>query len=310
MARNHNTEGSSGSRFPDGFRILKGKQEYVTYVDHSSIRIWVSEVAAHYDNHTHSAIEIIMPHRGTSIYYVADETFRVQSDEILIIPSGTPHALTEQEETYRHLLLFEPNPLMSLRDIPSIALMMQKPVYLKEDTELRRQVRALLDQVIGCYDLKEPLWNSQCYSYLLQAYVLLGRNYLQTFAPPTRAERQSVDLPIMNSAVIFINEHCMDNITLEQVADFAGFSKYYFSRTFKSFMGLSFSDYLTRKRLNVAVDLLVRTNQPIQSIAESSGFGSTATFNRVFRDHKNCTPTQFRAIYGTMLSPNAGPPDF
>ena len=33
-------EAMSRSRFPDGFRILKGNQEYVTYIEHSSLRVW------------------------------------------------------------------------------------------------------------------------------------------------------------------------------------------------------------------------------------------------------------------------------
>ncbi len=295
---------SANSRFPDGFRILKGRQEYITYVDHSSIRIWESDVAAHYDNHTHSAIEIIMPRQGVSIYQLTDKSFQVQPGEILIVPSGCPHALTETAETSRHLILFEPNPLMTLRDIPAIAAMMQEPIYLDTDTPLRAEATALLRELIACYGRREPMWNTQCYGYILRLYALLGREYLRSVSPSAQAVRHRIDSPIINSAITYINEHYMDEISLDEIAAFAGFSKYYFSRIFKSFTGYSFTDYLTRKRLNVAVDLLVRTDQPIQTVASASGFNSTATFNRVFREHKNCTPTQFRAIYGTILMPS------
>ena len=295
-----------GSRFPDGFRILQGKQEYVTYMEHSSIRIWASDVASHYDQHTHSAIEIILPHRGVSMYHLQNETYNVNPGEVLIIPSGLAHALTESADTQRYLVLFEPNPLLSLRDMASIAPMMQQVIYLHDDSELQDQVNDLLMQMVNCYFEKEPMWNTLCYSSLLQVYALLGRQYLKATAPQQYAGRRSIDPAIMNSAVTYINEHYMDDISLEQVAVFAGFSKYYFSRVFKQFSGVSFLDYLTRKRLNVASDLLVRTNQSIRDIASSSGFGSMATFNRVFREHKNCTPTQYRAIYSTFLSPAAG----
>ena len=33
-------EAMSRSRFPDGFRIMQGQQEYVTYIEHSSLRVW------------------------------------------------------------------------------------------------------------------------------------------------------------------------------------------------------------------------------------------------------------------------------
>ncbi len=297
-----------GSRFPDGFRIMQGKQEYITYLEHSSIRVWASDVATHYDLHTHSAIEVIVPDEGMSVYHLQDEIYRVQPGEILIIPSGWLHDLTEVQGTRRHLLLFEPNPLTAMRDMPAVNAMLQQPIYLQEDSDLRRQARELIDQVVDCYFRKEPMWNTQCYSYLLQMYALLGRHYLRAAGPAHSAAGRSIDPAIMNSAVTYINEHYMDDIFLEDVALFAGFSKYYFSRMFKQFSGVSFTEYLTRKRLNAAADLLVRTNQPVREIARTSGFGSMATFNRIFREYKNCTPTQFRAIYSMALSPGAGQP--
>ena len=309
MANKPVVDGADRKRFPDGFRILQGKQEYVSYIEHSSIRIWASDAATHYDNHLHSAIEVILPQRGVSTYRLPDRVYNVEPGQILVVPSGCPHELTEPQETLRYLLLFEPNPFMSLRDMPSISDLMQNPIYLSEDTELRRQVNELLMQVVNFYFEKEPMWNSRCYSYLLQVYALLGKNYLNSKAPQSAASH-SIDAEIMNSTLTYINQRYMDDITLEDVASFAGFSKYYFSRIFKQFSGSSYSEYLTRKRLNVATDLLVRTNQPIREIAEQSGFGSVATFNRIFREHKNCTPSQFRAIYGTVLSPGTGRPVF
>ena len=297
------------SRFPDGFRILQGRQEYITYLEHSSIRIWASDVSSHFDNHSHSAIEIILPSRGVPVYQLQDEVFRVQPGEVLILPSGCMHSLTEPPETQRYLLLFEPNPLLNLRDIPSVSAMMQQPIYLRADHALCKPVIKLLEQAVDCYFRKELLWNTECYSYLLQTYALLGRHYLET-AGPQHVSQHSIDPAIMNSAITYINEHYMDEMSLEDAALFAGFSKYYFSRMFKQFSGISFSEYLTRKRLNVATDLLVRTDQSIREIALASGFGSMATFNRIFRAQKNCTPSQYRAIYSMALTPPIDKPIF
>ena len=232
------------------------------------------------------------------------------ASEILIIPSGYPHALTETGDISRHLFLFEPAPLMCLRDMPSIEPFVRSPIYLKEDTETRRKVSVLLRNVIDCYYRQEPLWNLQCYSFLMQVYALLGREYLLRTAPGGGNGRFNIESPIMNSAITYLNEHYMEEISLEQVADFAGFSKYYFSRVFKSFAGMSFSDYLTIRRLNAATDLLIRTNRSVRKVALASGFSSMATFNRVFRQHKNCTPSQYRAIYSMALSPQPDKPIF
>lgn len=298
--------GKETSRFPDGFRILQGRQEYITYMEHSSIRIWSSNVASHYDPHSHSAIEIILPDRGVSLYQVREEVYRVRPGEILIVPSGWQHSLTEPPDTLRYLLLFEPNPLLSLRDMPDISAMMEQPIYLHEDSELQKQAQEILRRTVDCYMAREPMWNTLCYSHLLQLYALLGRHYLRVTAPEQYVARRSIDPAIMNSAITYINQRYMDDISLEDVALFAGFSKYYFSRMFKQFAGISFSEYLTRRRLNVASDLLVRSRQSIREVAVASGFSSMATFNRIFREHKNCTPSQFRAIYSIVLGPGTG----
>ena len=303
-------EATDRSRFPDGFRILHGKQEYITYKEHSSIRIWPSEVAAHYDNHLHSAIEVMLPDAGAAAYQLPDRMYHVEPGEILFIPSGCPHELTEPDNIRRYLLLFEPGPLYTLQDMPQVALMTQRPIYLQEPTALREQVRGLLHQAIDCYIQKLPMWNTQCYAYLLQAYSLLGREFLSTEMPYTPVRHKQIDPEIMNSVMTYITEHYMDDISLEDAAAFAGFSKYYFSRVFKDYAGISFSEYLLVKRLNAASNLLIRSNQPIREIAQESGFGSVATFNRIFRDHKKCTPTQFRAIYGSVMTVNIDSPIF
>ena len=305
MSNKPNVQEAEGSRFPDGFRILRGKQEYITYLQNSSVRIWPSDVAGHYDAHSHSAIEIIMPHKGVSVYHLPNEVYQVQPGEILIIPSGCLHTLTEPQDTMRHLLLFEPNPLEELRDLTAVSGLLQKTIYLHNSPALQKQVGDLLMQAVDCYTQKEPMWNTRCYACFFQVYALLAQEYLRTAAPALPHGAKSVDHEILNSAVTYIDEHYMDDISLEDVANFAGFSKYYFSRVFKQFSNLSFSEYLTQKRLKTAAYLLVSSGKSIREIAVASGFGSVATFNRVFRKYKHCTPTQFRAIYG-LTSPLHG----
>ena len=109
----------------------------------------------------------------------------------------------------------------------------------------------------------------------------------------------SVDSEGITAAMGYINSHFREELSLDDVAEFAGFSRYYFSRSFKKQTGYSFKDYLCQKRLQVAMDLLIRSNCSMRDVAIESGFGSVATFNRVFREKKGCTPTQYRAIYGT-----------
>jgi AraC-like DNA-binding protein/quercetin dioxygenase-like cupin family protein len=288
-------------RFPDGFRVLQGRQEFITYLEHSSIRVWPSERAGRFDMHVHSAVEIILPSQGTSVYRLLDEEYHVEPGEILIIPSNKLHELVEREGIIRYLILFEPGPLFSLLDMQQAYQVTQHVIYLHDQSEVHVQVDKLLHQLVDCYFQHKPMWNTQCYSYLLQVYALLAREYVQNAEPVADKAYRSIDAEIMNMAVNYLDEHFVEDVPLEKVAAFAGYSKYYFSRAFKNYFGVSFYDYLLVRRLNKAVDLLIHTDKSIGSVAEEAGFGSIATFNRIFRKHKNCTPTKYRGIYSDSI---------
>ena len=292
-------EAMSRSRFPDGFRIMQGKQEFVTYIEHSSLRIWYSEVPWRYESHCHSAVEIIMPVKGEVIYQVEDATYRVQADEVLIVPPNCVHGLSMNAGSARYLLLFEPDSIFSMRDMRLVEDILQTPIYLSSQPELQEAVRSLLNQCINCYDRREFMWNTLCYSYLMQMYARLGQSSLARNTQP-RPEARRMEPEIVDSARLYIDQNFKRSISLEDVSAFTGFSKYYFSRVFKQQMGVSFSEYLRGKRVSMAEDLLIHTRQSIQDIALSAGFGSIATFNRVFRESRGCTPSRYREIYGDM----------
>ena len=157
MENRMNAEIMTRSRFPDGFRILKGKQEYVTYIEHSSLRVWYSETPWLFESHHHSAVEIIVPLKGEVISTVNDCTYRVQSNEVLFIPPNWTHTLEMHEGSARYLLLFEPDVIFGMRDMQLVEDMLKAPIYLTGQSEAQDSIRALLVQVVNCYERREYL---------------------------------------------------------------------------------------------------------------------------------------------------------
>ena len=287
------------SRFPDGFRILQGKQEYVTYIEHASLRVWYSETPQYYDTHCHSAVEIILPVVGEVTYELPERTYRVQSDEVLIVPPNCMHNLVMEEGSARYLMLFEPDGVFGMRDLQLVEDLLHSPVYLTGQPELQHAVRELLLHCVNCYERREFLWNSLCYSYLMQMYVRLGQNYVAQ-SPMVEPDSHQIDPEIVDSARLYIDQNYKRSISLEDVSAFTGFSKYYFSRVFKRQTGVSFSEYLRQKRVRMAESLLIHSRLSIQDIASDSGFGSVASFNRAFREARSCTPSKYREIYSDL----------
>ncbi|QTE72503.1 helix-turn-helix transcriptional regulator [Clostridiales bacterium FE2011] len=287
------------ARYEDGFRVLQGRREYVTYLDDSSIRIWYSDIPWRYETHDHSAVEILLTLEGMVTYTIEDKIYQVRKGEILIVPPDTLHSLTMGEGSSRYLFLFESDAIMTMRDIKSMAMYFHKPFHLRDGSDAHVRIRELLLRAREAYEKRELMWNTMCYSCILRVYATLGQRYLSGIKPRTGENMRNMDSEVINAVMTYINNHYREELSLEDVAKFAGFSRYYFSRSFKRQTGYSFKDYLCQKRLQVAMDLLIRTNRSMRDVAIESGFGSVATFNRVFREKKGCTPTQYRAIYGT-----------
>ena len=102
------------ARYSDGFRVLQGRREYVTYPEDSSIRIWYSDIPWRYETHDHSAVEILLTLEGVVTYTVEDSVYQVRKGEILIVPPDTPHSLTMEEGSSRYLFLFESDAVMTM----------------------------------------------------------------------------------------------------------------------------------------------------------------------------------------------------
>ena len=195
------------ARHIDGYRVLEGKREYVTYQGDSSIRIWYSDIPWRYETHDHSAVEIVLVLEGTVTYSVEGTSYPVRKGEVLIVPSNTPHSLEMGEGSSRYLFLFETDTIMTMRDIKSMVLYLHKPFHLRDESDAHKQIRELLLRAKDFYEKQELMWNTACYSCILQVYATLGRHYLIGIRSRTGDTVRSMDTEVINAVMTYINDH-------------------------------------------------------------------------------------------------------
>ena len=88
------------------------------------------------------------------------------------------------------------------------------------------------------------------------------------------------------------------NLTLQSIADYAGYSKTHICRLFKTDTGKSFGETVSDIRLSHARYSLINTDTPIKSIAYNIGFESTEHFQRLFKRKTGFTPGEYRKKFG------------
>ncbi|WP_341785725.1 response regulator transcription factor [Jeotgalibacillus salarius] len=92
----------------------------------------------------------------------------------------------------------------------------------------------------------------------------------------------------------FIDRHINRQMTLKEVAEHIHLNPSYFSVIFKDQTGLTFSEYVTRKRIQKAKQLLLTTTMPVAEIAETAGYQTAKYFNKIFKEYEGLTPGKYR----------------
>jgi AraC-like DNA-binding protein len=92
----------------------------------------------------------------------------------------------------------------------------------------------------------------------------------------------------------YISANHTEDLSLSAVAHEAHMSIFYFCKQFKKATGLSFTDYLSRVRIEKAKEQLLKPNARVSEVAYEVGFQSLTHFNRVFKKLNGESPTTFR----------------
>lgn len=282
-------------------RILDGIYEKVDYQNNSSILLHINKEVDNYSPHWHTAVEIIMPIKNYYTVVIGKTSYLLQEGDILVIPPGELHELIAPKEGFRRILLFDYSLISNLKGITNIFTVLNQPrlITYRNAPETNEELIKLYDEITDEYTSNNALKEAAIYSLIIKMFVIMGRKYMNTeyIFPDVKLNKQKEYIEKFNLIFDYINDNYMEEISLDTIADVAGFSKFHFSRLFKQFTDMSFYDYLNQRRVKEAEKLLLNPSLSITEVAMRSGFSSISTFNRVFKNFKECTPTEFKNLY-------------
>lgn len=107
---------------------------------------------------------------------------------------------------------------------------------------------------------------------------------------------------LIRKAKEYIKQHYMDNLQLQDVANYVHLHPNYFSSIFASKTGTTFREYLRKIRISHAQKLLCHSDQKIYEVATSVGYKETSHFNRAFKEVTGLSPKQYKQRHSNHLS--------
>ena len=100
--------------------------------------------------------------------------------------------------------------------------------------------------------------------------------------------------PAVVKCVDLIDRNYTGQITMDELCAVTGFSKQHICRLFRTALGSRPMEYIAKRRIQAAKELLSGTDMTTEDIAERVGFGSSSYFCKLFKRHEGLSPTQFR----------------
>jgi AraC-like DNA-binding protein len=141
--------------------------------------------------------------------------------------------------------------------------------------------------------LDRPWATTMLHAVLQGLMVELARRCAGSDGGPAPVAHEHVDI---QRAVLFVDRHFREPLTLASVAAQAHLSANYFSERFRDLTGVSFQSYLQHRRLAFARSLLASTALGVTEVCHAAGFNNLSDFGRAYRNRYGESPTASRTI--------------
>ena len=185
---------------------------------------------------------------------------------------------------------------------------LRENALIPDDAPAVYHVGAELEDLWTLYDMMyrylsadQPGCEAFCHHLLLS---LLGRILYLTGAAPQRLPAETEQGALGLRVKEYIDQHYSEPLTLQQIGQVLHVSPYYLAHAFKETCGFSPRQYLLRRRIGEAQNLLISTDLPISRIAELVGYDTQNYFDLQFSKYTGIPPRKFRQSF--QVKPEQG----
>jgi AraC-like DNA-binding protein len=256
----------------------------------------------HFFAHWHQEVELVYVKEGAIWMGINREVRRLEQGDFAFCASGDIHFYDSKEEPSALLIqIFHPG-LIGLpggwpQDVRLVSPFLTKSSGARSSEDystLAAAMEALMKRAQEEWQQAGPCHEQIITGILHEMCGYAVRHMELEPADEGNAKRRVANMRVMQRVLDFLEQGYTGDITMEQAAQAAQMSPFYFSRFFRGMTGMSFPAYLNSIRVSRAEELIRSTNRTMLDIALECGFSNVRTFNRVFRQFHGIPPTRLR----------------
>lgn len=255
--------------------------------------------------HFHNLMEIGVCRNGTGELILDEERCLYQPDMVSIIPNNYPHVTIsniKEGPSFWEYLFFDPAQVLAEMHPGNELLQrellqkLNRKAHFVHEWEYRNIYR-LADMIME--EMRGELFrHTDCVRGLLYALVIemirLDEQEERKTEQQGREMRKNSGVAQIAAALDYVRMEYMHMIRIEELAQVCHMSETHFRRIFEACMNMSPVDYINLVRIQKACDLMKKTNDSMDIVAQKVGFTTTSTFNRNFKKFLNSSPYQWK----------------
>lgn len=222
---------------------------------------------------------------GEGWFKLEEQEYKVRANQFFILPPNRPHTYGADKDnpwtiywihfTGIHAAIYSENS--------------QVPMDIRPALNSRISERQhVFEEIFSTLERSTELESLRYASSLLH-YYLASMRYLRLYRPEATTSPSLID-----AVKHYMQENIERHLTLEQIAQYTGYSPSHFSSLFRKATSESPLAYLNRLKIEHACLLLKTTDMRINQICHKVGISDNYYFSRLFKQHTGISPKQFR----------------
>lgn len=246
--------------------------------------------------HRHPEVEVSYCVEGTYDVEIENTVYTLNAGEMVVVTPMAKHEFLNSPNISGKKVTIEVGPQFLGDFFVPFLKIKQGGIFISlndKENKSATHILQIFEKIIALWGERDEF-----YSLALKGYLYdFSANLLRVLNIQTQNENSTKnlqDIEKIDFSLKLIYERYSESLDLQTVAELCGYSKSNFCKIFKSVTNETFHSVLNRYRVEMACIYLANSNEPIEQIANSTGFADTKSFCRVFKKITGITAGEYR----------------
>lgn len=252
----------------------------------------------------HDYLEIAFVTEGTGKFLIENRTYAFSEGDVFVLSNNEFHSLQARAGgTFKHCalyflpsLIYQPGGV--LRDARLLWPFFNRSRTFENEVPLewegKKRLAQLLKSILGECAGRGREYELAVRNRLMEMLLVILRAYPPSYFSGREQVREDRETKNIEKVFQYVRENIRGDILLGRAAEIACMSESRFCRVFKKTTGHTLLDYVNRVRIDLARQLLLRSDTKVEQVASEVGFNTPSYFFKIFRRYANLSPDEYR----------------